>query len=343
MDAYRGAGAHPHHVEIPDPARTDGVRAYREPEQPHPLQLRLLEAEDEQAWAEELRTLLAAGRTDAAAARLAAELDGFEGKLARLCRATGPEQVTLRGWDDLLAYLAEWEGPPVTAITLGLTNPPDLVFEPGREHEPEVLLSVYSDDAYPFSTVPAETLLAECAAEAPAWIGHEEDVELYCELAGLAGLNTALIHCKHRHFLRDGRDGVTGRAPGGYVEYRLGCWRRTAHFLQAVQGAVAEHGLPRNCRLIVGAVGVDADFVTILEPPRRRISAADRSATASAPAFAALTIKPWTPREEPADPGPASGTNLRQRLAPGTPAEPAPSSAEPRRNWFARLFGRRGS
>jgi hypothetical protein len=341
MDSYGGSGGrHPHFVDIPDPARVTGVRAYREPEQPHPLQLQFLEAEGERAWIEELRALLAAGRTGQADARLSAALEGLGGSLATLCRATSPDTVALSGWEDLLPVLAEWEGPPITAITLGLTNAPDLVFEGARAHPPELLLGLYSDDAYPFSTAGADALLAECAAEAPAWIGHEEDVEFYCEVTGLAELNTALIGCKHRHFLRDGRDGVEGRAPGGYVEYLLGCWLRTTRFLQAVEAAVATHGLPPGCRLIVGAVEVNADLVTVLGSGGR--SARRRPAVKSEPNFAPLTVKPWTPRVEPAGVDPAGGQSLRQRLQAAPSAEAPPSTAQPRRSLFARMFRRRG-
>ena len=77
--------------------------------------------------------------------------------------------IVLEGWDDLLPILAEWEGPPVTAITLGLTSPPDLVFEAGQTHEPNLLLGLYSDEAFAFSGASKADLLAECAKEIPAW------------------------------------------------------------------------------------------------------------------------------------------------------------------------------
>ena len=344
-----GHSSHPSFVAIPDPSRTAGVRAYRESAEPHPLQLTFLEDSGEHAFAAELAALLSSGQADAAAERLEAELAGFEGSLARLCLATTIESVTIDGWADLLPILAEWEGPPVTAMTLGLTNPPDLVFEAGVAHEPELLLGLYSDEAYAFSSAPVGDLLAECSRELPAWVGHEEDVEFYCQSAGLAELNTALIQCKHRHFLRDGRDGVEGRAPGGYVEYVLGCWLRSTRFLQAVQRATAS-GLPDGCRVIAGAVGVNADFVTVLEPSRKaRRKRASKAKQPAEPQFAALTMKPWVPREDPtADPG--SGASLRQRLAPAEaappplPSEPTPSVAPivptpPSPGWFARLLG----
>ena len=41
-----------------------------------------------------------------------------------------------------------------------------------------------------------------------------------------------------------------------------GSWLLATRFLQAAEGAVAEHGLPAGCRLIAGAIEVNADFMT---------------------------------------------------------------------------------
>ncbi len=338
---------HPSYVEIPDPRRTEGLRAYSEPADPHPLQLVFLEESGARDYVERLRALLVAGEFDAADRLLAADLAGFDGKIARLCRALPPEAVALDGWDDLLPILAEFEGPPISAITIGLTNEPDLVFAGGEMHEPTVLLGLFSDEAFAFGSASREALLDECAAEAPGWAGQEEDVEFYVESRGLAELNTALIQNKHRYFLRDGRDGVSGRAPGGHVEYVLGCWVRATRFLQAVARAAADGGLPDGVRLIAGTVDINADLATLVEPPRR--VTLDRAAT-PAP-VASLTIKKWVPREEPADDVPTSGASLRQRLDQTPPvAAPAPIRAvatapvvtepAPRRGFLARLFGR---
>jgi hypothetical protein len=337
MNANPGIdSSHPHYVHIPDPQQTEGIRAYREPAEPHPLQITFLEPEGERAWIDEMRELLCAGRAAEADARLTAELAGFDGAIARLCKATPAADVTLEGWDDLLPILAEWEGPPVTAITLGLTNLPDLVFEAGQTHQPELLLSLYSDEAYAFRGASKADLLAECAKEMPAWAGAEEDVEFYCTLSGLAELNTALINCKHRRFLRDGRDGVEGRAPGGYVEYVLGCWLLATRFLQAAERAVAEHGLPAGCRLIAGAVDVNADFVTVLGADRPAAAEVKSSTLRAEPAFAPLTMKPWVHREDPTADAPANGPTLRQRIST---AEPAPAE-QPKRGFLGRLFGK---
>lgn len=322
---------HPHFVHIPDPDEVEGVRAYAEPALPHPLQVTFLDEAGERAWIAEMRDLLCAASSAEADARLTAALVGFDGTLARLCKATPAAGVTLEGWEDLEPILAEWEGPSITAVTLGLTNAPDLVFEHGATHDPELLLSLYSDDTFDFSGSTKGQLIAECGKELPAWSAAEEDVEFYCALTGLAELNTALINCKHRRFLRDGRDGVEGRAPGGYVEYVLGSWLLATRFLQAVQRATADS----RFRLIVGTVDVNADFLTVLGPD----APAEPVATAtSEPAFAPLTFTPWVPKEDPTADTPASGPTLRQRIKA---AEPEPELvAESRPGLLARLFGR---
>jgi len=341
MSASQGSAAqHPQFVPIPDPQQVQGVRAYREPDDPHPLQLAFLEPAGESAWIEEMRGLLSEGRADEACRRLTAALDGFGGALASICKATIANDVAVEGWDDLLPILSEWEGPAITGITLGLTNPPDLVFDQGQTHEPDLLLGLYSDEAFLFSRASSSDVLAECGMDMPAWSGAEEDVEFYCTVAGLADLNTALINCKHRRFLRDGRDGVQGRAPGGYVEFVLGSWLLVTRFLQAAQRAVAEHGLPAGCRLIVGSIDVNADFVTLLGAEPKQ--AADRRRAASSePAFAPLTIKPWVPREDLDAQAPDTGPTLRQRLAP-VEHEPV---EEHRRGFLSNLLTRfrRGS
>jgi len=328
MNAYLPGAGLPEMASIPD-SRTEGVRAYREPDEPRPLQITFLEAAGEAAWAANMRSLLAAGRVAEADALLAADLAGFDGALARLCKATSAADVQLSGWEDLIPILEEWEGPPITAITLGLTNQRDLVFEGGEAGEPDLMLGLYSDDAYTFSTASKADLLAECGQELPAWVDGEEDVEFHLTFSGVAQLNTALINCKHRYFLRDGRDGVEGRAPGGYVEFILANWLLATRFLQAAERAVSEDCLPAGCRLIVGTIGINADFVAILGPEPNITTSARRAAPAE-PAFATLTVKPWVPREDPtADP--VAHTLRRQIRALEPVAAPG---------LLARLFGR---
>jgi len=320
---------HPQFVSIPD-SKTKGLSAYDEGAVPHPLQIAFLDLAGEQGWVQEMGSLLAANRADEAAARIAAELAGFDGSIAALCKATAPSDIVLEGWEDLLPILAEWEGPPVTAITVGLTNQRDLVFEAGPSPEPELMIRIYSDEAFPFSGTRKADLLAESQQELPAWIDAEEDVEFYCKVSGIAELNAALINCKRRYFLREGHE---SRAPGAYVEYVLGCWLLATRFLQAVNQAVADHGAPDACRLIVGTVGMNADFISVIGP-EPTAAAVRKAAPAAEPAFAVLTAKPYVPREDPtAEPPPST---FRQRIVAPVPAPEDKAEG----GFLARLFGR---
>jgi hypothetical protein len=325
---------HPHFVYAPDPNKVEGIRAYREPEVPHPLQLTFLEEASELAWIAQTRALLTAGQSAEAHSRLESAIAGFDGKLARLCNAIIPADVAIEGWEDLLPILLEWEGPPITAITVGITNPADLVFEPGVDHQPDLLINLYSDEAFAFTQRTRAEILAECESDMPPWIGAEEDVEFYCTVAGLDDLNTALVHCKHRHFLRDGRDGVEGRAPGGYVEFQLASWFMATLFLQSVERAIAMHGLPESCRPIVGSVDMNADFVCVLGSDRAHAPRREPATATTEAAYAALTVKPWVPRQD-VDALPTA-TTFRQRVQ-SAEAEP---EAAPRPGFVARLFGR---
>ncbi len=350
MDYPSGGGAwqHPNHVEIPD-AATEGMRRYREPDQPHPLQLAFLEPEGEAAYVAGVRDLLVAGRFDEAAAKLEADLSGFEGRTARIALACRPEEIAIEGWDDLADILAEYEGPPITCITAGLANDPDLVFAPGADHEPDLMFNLYSDDEFDFTAQDDAALLAACEDECPGWIGHEEDVEFYVGIEGLAALNSALVQCRHRNYLRDGHEDVEGRAPGGYVEYVLACWLRCTRFLQAIARAIDAHGLPEGVRLVVGTVGLNTDLATLLGT---RAGPAPREA--AGPAMASLTLGNWERgqalEEEP--PAAPSGSSLRQRIdgASALASPPVASENEPAptppvterrdaRRFFAKLFG----
>lgn len=366
----KAAISHPGYVEIPD-AKTKGIRNYREGAAAHPLQLTFLEAEGERAYIEHLRALLTAGHATEADRIVSADLAGFDGAIARLAQALPPSAVTLDGWADLMPILDEYEGPAITALTVGMTNEPDLVFEAGAMHEPTVLFGLYSDDGYDFSAATPEELLAECGEETPGWTDQEEDVEFYTEIVGLAELNTALIQCKHRYFLHDGRDdGVSGRAPGGYVEYILGCWLRAIRFVQAVERAIEEHGLPDGARVIAGAVEINTDFATVIEPTRRGKKGKGGKAIAAPAPVAVLSVKPWVPRPDPTIDEPASGATFRQRIAEASavapplpvqvavapvavavapaapvvraplPPAPAADASISRPGFFARLFGR---
>ena len=350
---------HPAFVHIPD-SRTEGVRSYREPATPHPIQRTFLTGEGERQWVDTLRGHIVAARLGEADRMVTDALAPFEGRIAQLAKMASADDVWLEGWEDLMPILAEHEGPAITAITVGLTNEPDLVFDGGDEHEPTLVIALYSDDSFPFSNASRDALLAECLSDDPAFAGEEEDVEFYAMLSGLAALNSALIQSKHRYYLRDGRDGIEGRAPGGYCEYVLGTWVRALRFLQALERAADDHGLPDGARLVAGTFGLHTDFASLLR--EGEAPAATQPAAEIAP-VATLTMKKWEPKHDPladlyAPAATDSGSALRKRVMVEEPAAaPAPAAAPepvattplpammdaavtPKRGFLARLFGR---
>ena len=343
------AAHHPGFVHIPDTG-TEGLRSYKEPETPHPLQVTFLSPEGERAFLDHVRSLCAAGRFDEAAEVVEQGLAPFDGRIARHAKALLLADILIEGWEDLAEIIAEFEGPDISAITAGLGNEPDLVFDLTKEHEPMLLFQLYSDDVYDFSARSDAELLAACEEDCPGWAGEEEDVEFYVSIEGFAPLNTALIQCKHVHFLRDGRDGVEGRAPGGYVEYQLGCWLRCIRYLQALRREVETHGLPEGVRLLAGTFGLNTDCATILGSAKQVVV---EKKDGVAP-VATLTMGEWVPKHDPlADM--ESGASLRQRIATSEADEnPAEAVEEPvvtedvtqtappekPKGFFARMFER---
>ena len=321
------AAHHPGFVHIPE-AGTEGVRSYKEPEAPHPLQITFLSPEGERAFTDHVRALCVAGRFGEAAAVVEEGLAPFTGRIASRAKALTLDTIVIDGWEDLAEIIAEFEGPAITAITAGLGNEPDLVFDLSKEHEPTLHFHLYSDDVYDFSAHSDAELLAACEEECPGWAGEEEDVEFYVGIEGFASLNTALIQCKHIHFLRDGRDGVEGRAPGGYVEYQLGCWLRCIRYLQALAREIDTHGLPEGVRLIAGTFDMNSDMATILGSAKQ--VAVERSG-AAAP-VATLTLGEWVPKHDPlADM--ESGSSLRQRIAAGESEPVMPGKGDAGAEW----------
>ena len=321
------AAHHPGYVHIPE-AGTEGLRSYKESEAPHPLQITFLSPEGERAFTDHVRALCVAGRFGEAAAVVEEGLAPFTGRIASRAKALTLDTIVIDGWEDLAEIIAEFEGPAITAITAGLGNEPDLVFDLSKEHEPTLHFHLYSDDVYDFSARSDAELLAACEEECPGWAGEEEDVEFYVGIEGFASLNTALIQCKHIHFLRDGRDGVEGRAPGGYVEYQLGCWLRCIRYLQALAREIDTHGLPEGVRLIAGTFDMNSDMATILGSAKQ--VAVERSA-AAAP-VATLTLGEWVPKHDPlADM--ESGSSLRQRIAAGESEPVMPGKGDAGAEW----------
>lgn len=330
----------------------------------HPLQITFATAEGESAWSDRLRDLIGAARFAEAEEILAEAVAELDTDIGNLCRAASAQAVTISGWPELAERIELNEGDqPITGLTVAIGNDGDLAFEKGRLHAPFMMLGLYTDEVFAWSAADREALLAECASESPAWAGSDEDLEAFLEISGLDALNTALIHSKQRHFIREGGE---GHAPLRYVEYVVGCWWRALCFHGAVAIAEGEHPLPGGITIVSGMVDMRPDAVCVHLPERADVPvAAPQPAHAPELAVAPVEHAPElvsvglevaeldeAEEEEPAldlaarglitrkpivEEKPLSGADLRRRVT----AEVANDVEPPRRQGFlAKLFRR---
>ena len=292
----------------------------------HRLQTEFALEEGEARYVERLRKLVASGYLDAADGILVTDLAGLGTDFAAQCAALRRTDIALAGWAELIDAMAMFEGEPITGMTLGLANDPDLNFEKGVLHAPYLLLGLYTDEAFGWSAASREDILAECAAECPHWAGREEDIEIYLEIEGLDTLNTALIHHKHRFFLRDG---APDKAPLGYVEYVLASWLRALRFHQAAAAQVALHGLPGGIPVVTGTVDMRPEVATVHFPEKSRDVEPVR--------FASLVAA--TPRRT-AEVIEFEAPNIRRQIAVAAAVEPEPEPEAARPSLLRRMFGR---
>jgi len=300
----------------------------------HRLQEAFATEEGEKAFTGQLRAMFEAGDLDGAEALLAAELETMDTDIARMCLDLPREAVVLSGWEDLAEMITSHEGEPVTGATMAIANEQDLAFEKGKLHEPYVMMGLYTDEAYPFSSAAAEELIAECKAEdGPAWAGLDEDVELYLEIEGFGPLNTALIFHKQRHFFRDDNP---DRAPMRYIDYVIGCWWRALRFQQAVAAQYAQHGLPGGIPVVTGMVEMRPEVICVhssgvrAAPVERRVEAPAMAGLSAADFIQRRPVEEEVVRE-------FSGSDLRRRIAASAEEE---EPVEERKGLLGRLFGR---
>jgi hypothetical protein len=319
----------------------------------HPLQITFAAAEGESAWTETLRDLIAEARFAEAETILSEALADLDTDMGELCRAATAQTVAISGWPELAERIELAEGEEaITGLTVAIGNDGDLAFEKGRLHSAFMMLGLYTDEAWAWSQASREQLLAECAGDSPAWAGTDEDLEAFLEITGLDPLNTALIHSKQRHFIREGGE---DHAPLRYVDYVVGCWWRALRFHQAVAAAEADHPLPGGVTIVSGMVDMRPDAVSVhlggreaadsLPVPRLVVQSApapilafdddDEVEEEEEPALD-LVARGLITRKPIVEEKPLSGADLRRRVT----AEVANDDPPVRQGFFARLFGR---
>jgi hypothetical protein len=302
----------------------------------HELQGVFATEEGEAGFTQDMHALFAAGAFDEAEALLAEALSALDSELAWACLELPREAVVLSGWEELCEAIALHEGDPVTGVTIAIANENDRDFEKGAVHHPYVLLGIYTDEAYPFSSAVHWQLLDECHAEAPGWAGKEEDIEVHMDIDGLDSLNTRLIHHKQRHFFRDDNPPV---APRPYVEFVLACWWRALRWHQAVATECAIRGLPRAIPVIAGMVDMRPEAMAIhqtgsdrdrAKPSLRLVAPAGSMAESFGEGFIQR-------KAVEAEPAPPTVSELRRRAIGDGELLERPA----RTGFLARIFGRR--
>ena len=301
----------------------------------HELQKAFATEEGETAWTQDMHALFGAGAFDEAEALLAEALTALDTELAWTCLELPREAVVLSGWDELGEAIEMHEGDPVTGITIAIANESDRDFEKGQVHRPYVLLGIYTDEAYAFSSTVHWELLDECHAEMPAWAGNEEDIEVHMDIDGLDLLNTRLAHHKQRHFFRDDNPAV---APKPYVEFVLGCWWRALRWHQAVATECAIRGLPRAIPVVAGMVDMRPEAVAIHDSgngeERPSLELARPQTASLTETFGEAFIQRKPVEEENAPP---TVSELRRRAQEDGEVLEKPQPA----GFLARIFGRR--
>ena len=244
----------------------------------HSLQTIFATAAGEAAWEESLRALFEARELAKAEQVLRTALIATGGEMMRLCRDASLSAVEISGWDELAEAVRNHEGEPITGATIAIGNEADLAFEKGAQHRPYLVLGLYTDAAWGWSAASAEDALGQCRAESPDWAGWDEDIEAFLEIDGLDALNTALVHHKQRHFIREVAEAAP--APLRYIEFVLGSWWRALRFHQAVAVQLDAHGLAGTVPVISGLIDMRPEVVAVHWPVVRQIPTAKEPETA---------------------------------------------------------------
>jgi len=287
----------------------------------------------EKKYITNIKNLIEQGALDKAQDILLADLATLETSLSGQCPYIA-KRLEVDGWHEMIEAITEFEGEPITAIHLMLSNEDDLSFE-DREtvFEPMVEVAVYTDEIYPFSQGDVETLRAESLLPDRPWYGQSEDVEIFLELLGLGEFNTALLRHKRQYFFRDQMhelDKLQGMAedivPLSYIEFMLCSMFRTVLFHQAIRSIVESEGLPNNIAVLAGTYNMKFDASSVYLPTKsERVESKEM-------ADLVVSIK----RETIIEPKPDEVKTFRQK----TLIEEEVVVEEEKQGFFKRLFRR---
>jgi hypothetical protein len=296
----------------------------------HIFQKTWIDADVEAEYLNQITAMIHAGDLDVAAEKLLEDLVDITSPIGDMCRDLSEDSVEISGWQEIGDSIAAYEGDPITAVHILMSNEVDLAFEDKNlQHNPILDVAFYSDEIVAFSSLNREELLAESLSEDPKWYGMSEDIEVYLEINGLGPLNTALLRHKRQFYFRDqmhALDEANGLAedtvPILYIEYRLAAMLRVVRYHQAVKDLLNGYGLYGNIPVIVSMDNMRLEIGSVYMP--RIAKVVEQVKTAKL----AINIKRTV--EEDHAPAEVVGSRLRENLSP----EP-----EKRPGFFRRLFG----
>lgn len=298
----------------------------------HHLQKTWIDADVEADYLNQITAMVHSGDLDAAAEKLMESLADLDTPVGAICRELSEDSLEISGWEEIGDAISLFEGEPITAVHILMSNDADLVFEDKKTQQNPLLdIAFYSDEELEFSTLDHQQLLAESLREDAAWYGQSEDIEVYLEINGLGAINTALLHHKRQFYFRDQMhvlDEANGLAtdivPLLYVEFRLAAMLRAVRYHQAVKDLLDGYGIYGNIPVIVSMDNMRLEIGSVYTPKTAKVVEHVKAAKL------AITIK-RTVEEEVAE---IVGSRLRENLSP----EP-----EKRPGFFRRLFGRKAA
>ncbi len=245
----------------------------------HPLQTDWFNADIEADYLRQIEAWVHAGDLDVASDRLVQDMESIDTPIMEMCRNLHEENVEISGWEEIGDSIALYEGDPITAVHIVMSNEADLVFDDkSARHDPILQVAFYTDEYLAFSALTRVQLLAECQRDEPEWYGQTEDIEVYLEIEGLGALNTALLRHKRQYYFRDSvhvLDAAEGLAadivPLAYVEYRLAAMLRAVRFHQAIKTLLDEYGLYKDIPVLAEMYNMRLDISSVYIPKTAKI------------------------------------------------------------------------
>ncbi len=193
-------------------------------------------------YGNDLHALMRAGQFDEASALLARDIADLSTELWEICDAARADALTLHGWSALSAALVDPEWAQITAVGIDISghgiNPTG---------DPNLEISFYSDDSFPFSSAGRDAILAENEGYGTPWQGSFDAIDVVdLRIEGMADLHGVIVD-------EQGRTERPEPGSDAAVALFLAIWWRTAQFHRLIHDLHAREGLSREVPIVVGS------------------------------------------------------------------------------------------